>query len=133
MSEAIRPEAASEAPWTANDGTFAARLALIRQRMNWNVKEAALACGIPPQSWRTWESGAMPQGRMYFARCEQIAQVTGCDYGWLVDRRPSGSVKVTGPYVRRLLLLDGKKTAQSGKRTATQSPLISTVKPELTR
>lgn len=82
-STTAKPE--PPAPWIPNDGTFGARLALIRQRMAWgNVKEAAEACGIPPQSWRTWErDGVEPRGLTRIAR--QISGKTGCDYGWLVD------------------------------------------------
>lgn len=80
-----------EAPWTANDATFGARLALVRQHMGWgNLKEAAVACGIPVESWRAWErDNVLP--RRYFEICAKIARVAGCDYGWLVDKRPSGS------------------------------------------
>lgn len=73
------------AAWIPDDSTFGARLALIRQRMAWgNVKEAAEACGIPVQSWRTWErDGVEPRGLTRIA--ERISAATGCDYGWLVD------------------------------------------------
>ena len=67
--------------WTADDSTFGARLALIRQRMGWgNVKAAAEACGIPVQSWRTWErDGVTPRNIVEIA--DTIAERTGCDYG----------------------------------------------------
>jgi len=35
--------------------TFGARLALVRHKMGWNIKEAATSCGLPAQSWRGWE------------------------------------------------------------------------------
>lgn len=92
-------EAAPEAPWTATDSSFGARLALIRQRQGWgNVKEAAEACGVAPASWRSYErDGVMPHGSRYFDLCARIATVVGCDYGWLVDRRPNGSVQPSVP------------------------------------
>lgn len=63
--------------------TFGARLALIRHRMGWNVKEAAAACGLPAQSWRGWEiAGHLP--RRYVEIAKQIAAATGVDYHWLV-------------------------------------------------
>jgi len=68
--------------WTVDDSTFGARLALIRQRMQWNIKEAARECGIPAASWGTWEGGAMP--RRYTEMCRLISDRTGCDLGWLV-------------------------------------------------
>lgn len=124
MSETVSPAPDLE-PWTANDTTFGARLALIRQRMAWgNVKEAALICGIAPQSWRSWErDGVMPQGSRYFNICAQIAARAGCDYGWLVDRRPSGSSQPTLPRVRPML-----RTIPGGGRTSpVQSPMLQRV------
>lgn len=80
--------------WTADDGTFGARLALIRQRMQWNIKEAARECGVPAASWGLWESGSMP--RKLAEICQQIADRTGADFVWLMvgprrASRPAGS------------------------------------------
>lgn len=62
---------------------FAVRLMLIRHEMGWNAKEAALACGLPAQSWREWEiAGRRP--RDYEGVCRQIAARTGCDFVWLM-------------------------------------------------
>ena len=70
------------ARWVPDAADFATRLVLVRHRMGWNVKEAALACGISPQSWREWElSGRRP--RDYEGICKQIAARTGCDLIWL--------------------------------------------------
>ena len=69
--------------WVATDATFGARLALIRQRCGWgNTKEAALACGLPVQSWRGWERDGR-QPRDFIQVCEKIAKATGCDVFWL--------------------------------------------------
>lgn len=70
--------------WTADDSTFGARLALIRQRMGWgNVKLAAEECKLPVQSWRTWErDGVTPRNIVEIAGT--ISERTGCDYGWLL-------------------------------------------------
>lgn len=108
-------------PWTANDATFGARLALIRQRMGWgNLKEAAVACGMPVESWRAWErDNVLP--RRYLETCAQIATATGCDYGWLVDRRPSGSAQFSPPQIRmKLRALSGE-----GCSTRIQPPLLA--------
>lgn len=78
--------------WVPNDQAFGARLALIRQRMGWgNVREAALACGVPVESWRGWErDGRLP--RDLLSVCRSISQRTGADLGWLAgltdDRGP---------------------------------------------
>jgi hypothetical protein len=51
--------------------------------MGWNAKEAAMACGISPQSWREWElAGRHP--RDYENVCKQIAARTECDLVWLM-------------------------------------------------
>lgn len=67
---------------------FAVRLVLLRHEMRWNAKEAALACGISPQSWREWElSGRRP--RDYEGVCKQIAARTKCDLIWLMAGSPN--------------------------------------------
>lgn len=73
-----------EQGWVASDrDSFGARLALVRQRMGWgNVKEAALACGIPPQSWRTWERDNV-QPRDFMAVVRKVVARAGCDEAWL--------------------------------------------------
>ena len=68
--------------WTP-EGTFPERLALIRVHHGWNVKEAALACGISPATWRTWENGASPHN--YVEVCRKIADNAGADYMWLLS------------------------------------------------
>lgn len=68
--------------WVATDHEFAARLALVRNRMGWNLKEAALACGLPPSSWMNWETkGKRPHN--YVQVCQTIANRTGASFEWL--------------------------------------------------
>ena len=77
------PTATIRAGWTVDDSTFGARLALVRQKMDWNIKEAARECGLPGASWRTWErDGVQPRDKDEIAW--RIAERTGCDYGWLL-------------------------------------------------
>lgn len=74
--------------WVPAVDSFGVRLVLVRHEMGWNVKEAALACGIKPQSWRDWElSGRLP--RDYEGVCKQIAARTKCDLIWLMTGTPS--------------------------------------------
>lgn len=74
--------------WIPDVDNFAVRLVLVRHEMGWNAKEAALACGISPQSWREWEiSGRRP--RDYEGICKQIAARTGCDLIWLMAGTPN--------------------------------------------
>ena len=69
--------------WVPDLTSFGSRLALVRQRMGWgNVKEAALACGLPVSSWRNWERDGR-QPRDYMTACQQVAQRTGVDLAWL--------------------------------------------------
>lgn len=86
-------------PWIADASTFGARLALIRQRMGWgNVKEAAVACGLPVESWRNWERDGMEPRRL-ITIAMTIATRTGCDYLWLVHGPERGQTRVTQYYV----------------------------------
>lgn len=86
--------------WVPDTDSFGVRLVLVRHEMGWNAKEAALACGISPQSWREWElSGRRP--RDYEGICKQIAARTGCNLIWLMAGNPN-------PY--------GGGTPQSGGR-----------------
>lgn len=77
--------------WVPNDSEFASRLALIRNRMGWNAKEAALACGLPAQSWRNWESGKRPHD--YARVCQMIADRTGASLTWLALGGGGGGVR----------------------------------------
>lgn len=71
------------APWIPTDTTLGARLALVRWRMGWNIKEAAAACAVPAASWRLWEiDGSQPRNLVVIAK--KIADRAGCDLGWLV-------------------------------------------------
>lgn len=91
-------------PWVPED-TFGARLALIRQRMSWNVKEAAEACGLTGQSWHNWENGSLP--RDLYKTVTLIADAAGCDRTWLLMGGPIGKkwTKNMGP---DLEVLDGE-------------------------
>lgn len=89
--------------WVPDDSTFGARLALVRQRMGWNIKEAGVACVISPESWRRWEAGKT-EPKSYMSICMRIAGVTGVDYRWLAlgpdGRVPSeaGAMAATPTY-----------------------------------
>lgn len=89
-----------EAPpaWVPSDQTFGARLALVRQRMGWgNVKKAAEECGLPVQSWRTWERDGVAPNRLVTIAMA-ISQRTGCDYLWLVHGPDRGGARPTTRY-----------------------------------
>lgn len=69
--------------WIPQADTFGARLALIRHRLRWNAKEAALACDLPAQSWREWElRDRLP--RDFERVCKKISARTGVNQIWLM-------------------------------------------------
>jgi hypothetical protein len=69
--------------WKPDTAAFGARLALVRWQLNYNQKEAAIACGVPAASWRSWEvDGSMPRDLVAIATL--IAERTGCDRLWLL-------------------------------------------------
>lgn len=69
--------------WIPSASDFATRLVLVRHQMGWNLKEAALACGVKAQSWREWElENRKP--RDYEGVCRQISESSGCSLVWLM-------------------------------------------------
>lgn len=117
----------SNVNWVPDTDQFSNRLAVLRHAMGWNVKEAALACRIAPQSWRDWEDGKQP--RNYGESCSKISERTGCDLVWLM----SGYIK---PDVVRLLpRMTYSDDDQVSERSSVQTrqgarPLMRLVVPE---
>lgn len=74
--------------WIPSTDSFGARLALVRQHEGWNVKEAALACSLAPQSWRNWENGRQVLDAV--AVCRAISARTGVDLHWLLTGERAG-------------------------------------------
>lgn len=96
--------------WVPED-TFGARLALVRQHMNWNVAEAARACGFNDETWRQWEKkGHTPRGVYEVAR--KISRVTGCSYDWLVLGGDLTRSRWTSPTALRLIPGDLRTPSQ---------------------
>lgn len=72
----------TEQGWVPVVDSFGARLALLRHHCGWNLKQAAIECGVPAQSWRQWEvAGRRPHD--YVDVCKRIAQRTNADMHWL--------------------------------------------------
>jgi hypothetical protein len=69
--------------WIPETATFDARLALIRWRMRWNIREAATACGVAEATWRGWELDRK-QPHDLMTRAQQISDASGCDLNWLL-------------------------------------------------
>lgn len=94
--------------WIPSTDDFAARLVLIRHEMGWNLKEAALACGIRAQSWREWELEHR-KPRDYEGVCQQISERSGCNKVWLMSgyRPPPGGGAPRAPIPADESLLSG--------------------------
>lgn len=85
-------DAGTRQAWIPTDADFGSRLALIRHRMGWNMKEAARECGVPAPTWRLWEvEGALPRNIVTIAMA--ISQKAGCDYLWLVHGPDRGGMR----------------------------------------
>ena len=82
--------------WIPDVATFGARLALVRWRMGWNLKEAAVECNLTQNSWGNWENGSMP--RNYIEVVNRIVLRTQVNKLWLMtgDGSPEGGVGRTG-------------------------------------
>lgn len=74
-------DVAEAATWVPDLTAFSTRLAVVRNRMGWNAKEAALACGLPASSWRNWEAGKRPHDLAMV--CNTISRRTGVPATWL--------------------------------------------------
>lgn len=86
----VTPETQTPEPWVPDASTLGARLALIRQRMGWNITEAARECHVHAESWRLWEQqGREPRRLVTIAMA--IATRTGVDLDWLVYGPNKGS------------------------------------------
>lgn len=86
----------------SDTSTFGARLALVRQRVSIDNK----ACGVPVETWLSWERGSREPRRMTTVS-KQVASATGCDYLWLrhgLDRGGSGGPAPARVYSHTRLL-----------------------------
>lgn len=116
--------------------TFGARLALVRHRMGWNIKEAAAACGLPAQSWRGWEvQGREPHRLTTIAAI--IASRTDCDYLWLVHGPDRGLLassperEPVDPLAPRIVAVAGEARKKHARRVHAQRAPIRPLTPAL--
>ena len=68
--------------WIPDVSTFGARLALVRWRMGWNLREAERECNITQNLWGGWETGKEP--RSFVETVNRIVLRTGVDRVWLM-------------------------------------------------
>jgi hypothetical protein len=72
------------------EDTFGARLAIVRQKMQWNISEAAEACGLKAATWTLWEHEVNLPRNLYGV-CSAIADASGFSYDWLLRGGPLAS------------------------------------------
>lgn len=75
-------DAAVSHDWIPDTSTFGARLALVRWKMGWNLKEAATECNFSQNSWAQWEDGSMP--RNFIEAVNRIVLRTRVNRVWLM-------------------------------------------------
>lgn len=122
-------DGARKTGWVPDLDTFGTRLALIRQRMGWNIAEAERACGVGRGSWTLWEQGREPS--RYMTVCVAIATRTGCDLDWLVygPSKPGRELNVEYPLRRdplaarivKPVVANGEISHGDGRRRRTAS------------
>lgn len=125
-TEQISPAASkTPMPWIPSTDDFGSRLALVRHRLGWNVKEAARECGLPPATWRLWEEGGSPRNIITIALA--IADRTGCDYLWLVHGPNRGGATLSSikPDVR-LVAVGGEPHPIRSSDVVTTRPVRQT-------
>ena len=110
--------------WVPTLNTFGARLAVVRQRMGWgNLKEAAIACGLPPASWRSWErDGVSPRRVVEIAR--GISERTGVDYMWLLTGQTPSDPRPDGPAEAVCAIRDSNPEPADWRIFAGQAPRV---------
>lgn len=104
--------------WVPSDAEFATRLAMVRQHMGWNAKEAALACGLPAQSWREWETlGRRPRDLVQV--CQQIAARTGVHWLWLLTGQTEpGAGPMATAVIHQYLTIAAQRRSSAATRRA---------------
>lgn len=68
--------------WIPDTSNLGARLALVRWRMGWNLKEAERECNLSQNTWAGYESGREP--RRFLEVVNRIVLRTGVDRVWLM-------------------------------------------------
>lgn len=82
-------------PWTPDTAQFGTRLAMVRQRMGWNLTEASVKCGLGQNDWARYEDGRSP--RKLDEVVAKIADSTGVDRAWLMwGAVPGGGTRLYG-------------------------------------
>ena len=109
--------------------TWGTRLAIVRQKMGWNITEAGRETGITATSWQNWENG---KGcRQVHKMAAKIARSTGISFTWLVA---GGPLAAADPDVRSrctsvidLRVIPGGRTspARTGEMIPMALPLFT--------
>lgn len=84
--------------WIPDVSTFGARLALVRWRMGWNLREAERECNITQNLWGGWEAGKEPRG--FIETVNRITLRTGVNRVWLMTGEGSPERPDSDPNLR---------------------------------
>lgn len=128
MTTAVGEAPVQTQPWIPNDDTLGARLALVRWRMGWNMKQAALAVGVPAATWRLWEAeNAQPRNLVEIA--ERIADRVNCDFDWLLRGQRVPGRKGRQSTDETLVVAGQPRAKRAGKVTTQPSGPLTGVAP----
>jgi transcriptional regulator with XRE-family HTH domain len=72
----------SHTSWIPDTSNLGARLALVRWRMGWNLKEAERECNLTQNTWGGYESGRAPRNLLEVVN--RIVLRCGVDRIWLL-------------------------------------------------
>ncbi|MBW4032994.1 MAG: helix-turn-helix transcriptional regulator [Acidobacteria bacterium] len=67
--------------WVPDLSSFAARMALVRHSMGWNLKEASVKAGLTVNAWARYEEGMRPRDLVEVV--EKVTRATGVNRTWL--------------------------------------------------
>lgn len=83
----------SNTSWVPSTESYGARLALVRWKMGWNLREAERECGLSQNTWGGYEEGREP--RKLIEVSDKIAIRTGVDRMWLLTGQGSPDSQIT--------------------------------------
>jgi transcriptional regulator with XRE-family HTH domain len=85
----------TSAPWIPQTDSLAARFALIRREMGWNLTEAATECHLQAGAWSRIEQGMRP--RDLLETVERVVARTGVSRFWLLTGEKEPQSRTANP------------------------------------
>lgn len=84
-------------PWIPQTQSLAARFALVRREMGWNLTEAAQQCHLQAGAWARIEQGMRP--RDLLETVEKVVTRTGVSRFWLLTGEQDPQARTANPKV----------------------------------